>query len=118
LVDDELLVNFFLRLADEREPTRIHFRFVLALILMRKRLLKYEETDRNDSREVWCMRLVRDKSLHRVENPQLNEEQIERVSRELGVILHGDMGNFDDLAETVDVPAEDVLDETGGVNNE
>ena len=44
LVDDELLVNFFLRLSQEIAPVRVRFRFVLALILMRKRLLKYQES--------------------------------------------------------------------------
>jgi len=99
LVDDDVLVNFFTRLADELEESRIHFRFVLALILMRKRLLKYEETDRGAAGEVWIMRLARDKEgpTHRVVNPRLNDGQIERVSRELGAILHGDMGDFDDL---------------------
>ena len=94
LVDDDVLVNFFTRLADEDQEGRVHFRFVLALILMRKRLLKYEDTLRADGRETWRMRLVKDQSVHQVVNPRLNEEQIERVSRELGAILHGDMGEF------------------------
>jgi hypothetical protein len=98
LVDDEVLINFFLRLADETQEARVHFRFVLALILMRKRLLKYEDTERNGDREFWRMRFVRDTVVHRVENPRLTEEQISAVSRELGAILHGDMGEFDDFA--------------------
>lgn len=104
LVDDELLVNFFLRLADEQQESRIHFRFVLALILMRKRLLKYEDMERQGDLEFWRMRLVRDTVIHRVQNPRLTEDQISAVSRELGAILHGDMGDFDDL------PAEDATD--------
>jgi hypothetical protein len=93
LVDDDVLINFFTRLAGEPEETRVHFRFVLALILMRKRLLRYEETDRTAAQEIWMMRLARDREgpLHSVVNPRLNDAQIERVSRELGAILHGDM---------------------------
>lgn len=93
LVDDDVLVNFFTRLADATEEARVHFRFVLALILMRKRLLKYEQTEREGDAEIWIMRLVRDKDgpSHRVRNPRLNDTQIEQVSRELGAILHGDM---------------------------
>ena len=97
LVDDDVLLNFFARLADERQESRMHFRFVLALILMRKRILKYQETIHEEGCEFWQMRLVREQSLHRVLNPQLNDEQIERVSAELSVILHGDMGDFDEL---------------------
>ena len=46
-VDDEVLCGLFERLADATEPAKINFRFVLGLILMRKRLLNYETT-RND----------------------------------------------------------------------
>jgi len=102
LVDDDVLMNFFLRLADEQQESRIHFRFVLALILMRKRILKYEDTIHENGLEHWQMRLVREQSRHKVVNPQLNDEQIERVSAELGVILHGDMGEFDDMPDGAD----------------
>ncbi|HRX83922.1 MAG TPA: hypothetical protein P5572_02765 [Phycisphaerae bacterium] len=111
LVDDEVLINFFTRLASEPEETRVHFRFVLALILMRKRLLKYEETDRSADAEVWIMRLARDKEgpTHRVVNPRLNDEQIERVSRELGAILHGDVFS-EEMAEIDELAAEDAAE--------
>jgi hypothetical protein len=100
LVDDDLLVNFFLRLADESEPARVRFRFVLALILMRKRLLKYQGSDKTpEGGEVWTMTLTRDQSAHRVVNPRLTDDQIEEVSRELTAILHGDYREF---AEEVD----------------
>jgi len=88
LVDDELLVDFFVRLKDETEPVRRQFRFVLALILMRKRLLKYEQTRRQGEHEVWQMRLMKDRSVHSVVNPRLADDQIEDVSRQLGAILH------------------------------
>ena len=91
LVDDEMLVNFFQRLAEETEPVRLQFRFVLALILMRKRILRYEQTVNDAGAEYWQMRLVKEKSLHRVLNPQLTDEQIDGVSQQLGAILHGDV---------------------------
>lgn len=99
LVDNDVLVNFFARLADENQEARTHLRFVLALILMRKRLLKYEDTLREDGQEFWLMRLAKEQSTHKVLNPQLNDAQIEEVSRELGAILHGDMGDFDEALE-------------------
>jgi hypothetical protein len=90
LVDDDVLVDFFLGLKDEQERTRLQFRFVLALILMRKRLVKYEDTREEDDNEVWKMRLMRDRSLHSVVNPRLTEEEIQEVSRQLTAVLHGD----------------------------
>jgi len=90
LVDDEMLVGLFQRLADETDPLRIQFRFVLALILMRKRLLRYEKSDVVDGTEFWHMTLPAEQSVHRVVNPQLTDEQIDGVSAQLSAILHGD----------------------------
>lgn len=98
-VDDEVLIDFFIRLKDEQERTRLQFRFVLALILMRKRLVKYEETRTDGPTEAWRMRLMRDQSAHWVVNPRLNDEEIEDVSRQLTAILHSDAGEFADEDE-------------------
>lgn len=90
-VDDEVLIDFFVRLADAEEPHKQRFRFVLSLILLRKRLVKYERTIREDLREFWEMRLMRDKSLHRVYNPALADAEIEELTRELSAILRRDV---------------------------
>lgn len=89
LVDNDVLINFFVRLADETELLRQQFRFVLALILMRKRILRYDGSTQQDGSEVWQMTLMSDQSTHSVLNPQLTDEQIEGVSGQLGAILHG-----------------------------
>lgn len=89
-IDDELLVNFFERLAGEEDPARISFRFVLALILMRKKLLVYDRSDRDpDGMEVWTMHLKGDDRKHEVVNPQMDEEKIAEVSDKLSTILEG-----------------------------
>lgn len=90
-VDDSVLVNFFERLAEETDPLKMNFRFVLALILMRKRILKYEATVRGSGQEVWQMRQTGSKQIHDVINPQLNEEQIQQVSNEISAILQGEV---------------------------
>lgn len=109
LVDNDVIINLFQRLETEEEPVRQHFRFVLALILMRKRLLKYEDTVRRDGQEFWRMRLGSEEAVHEVWNPRLNDEQIEAVSRQLGAILHGDAAAFAELnepsRETADPPS-------------
>lgn len=108
LVDNEALVAFFLRLAEEKEPIRVQFRFVLALILMRKRILRYDGSRVADGVEVWRMTLPRDGTVHEVVNPQLTEDQIGEVSHHLGAILHSDMGAFAqaDEAATTEPDAE------------
>ena len=94
LVSDEMLISFFTRLAEETESVRVQFRFVIALMLMRKRLLRYGGSTVDEGKEVWDMTLVRDHSAHRVENPRLTDDQIEGVSRQLSAILHEDMGEW------------------------
>jgi hypothetical protein len=90
-VDDQMLMAFFERLEKETEPEKINFRFVLALILMRKRILKYDDTRTEDGREIWCLRLVGEKQIVEVVNPHLDEEQIEQLSSQIGEILQTDL---------------------------
>ena len=87
-VDDEMLTAFFERLEQETEQEKINFRFVLALILMRKRRLKYDSSKTEDGKEIWRLRVVGgDKQFVEVKNPYLNEEQIEQLSSQLSQIL-------------------------------
>ena len=90
-VDDEMLMAFFERLEKESELEKINFRFVLMLILMRKRRLKYESSDIEDGKEMWVLRVVGDKELVKVENPHLDEDKIEELTSQLGQILQTDL---------------------------
>ena len=90
-VDDTVLINLFERLAEQQEQLKINFRFVLALILMRKKILKYEDSRQEGKKEIWEMRFVRETQIHEVINPNLKEEQIQQVSQELSTILQGEL---------------------------
>jgi len=91
LVDDEVLCTLFERLADATEPVKIHFRFVLGLILMRRRLVIYEETRHDDGKDTWIVRM-KGKD-HRLEliDPKMNEQQVAEVSQQLGQILNEEL---------------------------
>lgn len=104
LVDDSVLMDVFARMEGKREPQEVRFRFVLALILMRKRLLRYEGVEEQvaGEGEVWRM-VVRGSGagggsggggtggetpgVVHVVNPHLTEEQIAEVSQQLSAIL-------------------------------
>jgi hypothetical protein len=91
-VDDEMLMAFFERLAEETEQEKINFTFVLALVLMRKRRLKYDSSKSEDDKEIWRLRIVgSDKEFVEVINPNLNEEQIVQLSSQIGEILRVDL---------------------------
>ncbi len=90
-VDDEMLMAFFERLAEETEQEKINFRFVLALILMRKRRLKYESSEKKNNQEIWQLRIAGGKEIVDVINPHLTEQEIEQLSSQLGQILQVDL---------------------------
>lgn len=103
-VNDEVMVDLMLRLAGREEEVKQHFRFVLSLILMRKRLLKYEQTVHKEGIEYWRMRLTRDQSIQEIVNPRMTDAEIAAVSAELGAILHGDATAFERF--DVDTPTQ------------
>ena len=87
-VDEEMLISFFERLAQETESEKVNFRFVLGLILMRKRRLKYDSTKIEGGNEIWRLRVVGgDRDFVEVLNPQLDEEEIADLSSQVGEIL-------------------------------
>jgi hypothetical protein len=90
-VSDDMLMAFFERLAGETHPEKVSFRFVLALVLMRKRRLKYDSTKMDGEREIWCLRVPGDKDLVEVVNPRLDEGQIEQLTSQIGQILQADL---------------------------
>jgi len=106
-VDDEVLMNLLRRLEDAEEPQRVAFRFVLMLILMRKKLLRYDRTEREPregggEREWWVLTPKADLSKGplgkwsdsetiRVLDPHLDEAGIEQVTEQLGEILNAEL---------------------------
>jgi hypothetical protein len=90
-VDDEVLCDLFVRLAEAQEQAKINFRFVLGLILMRTRRVIYESTRRQEQTEIWSVRLKGREELMDLVNPRLDERQVEEVSQQLGEILNGDL---------------------------
>ena len=86
-VDDEMLMAFFERLAGETEQEKINFRFVLMLILMRKRGLKYDSAKTEDGVELWRLKVAGQNRHVDVVNPHLDDDQIEQLSSQVGQIL-------------------------------
>ena len=86
-VDDDMLMAFFDRLESEEDGEKVNFRFVLALILMRKKQLKYDSSRTKDGREVWRLRVRGEDRYVEVTDPHLDEEQVEQLSEQLGQIL-------------------------------
>jgi hypothetical protein len=78
-VDDELLLDCFGRLDEATEPGKLNFRYVLALLLLRRRRFRLEETGHEDGHEVLTFRCARTGTRHRVVNPGLSDEETAAV---------------------------------------
>ncbi len=79
VIDDELLVECFHRLEGEDNPNKQSFRFVLALLLMRRRRFKLEESRQEGGQEVLVLRCPRTGVRHEVRNPGMSDEELEGV---------------------------------------
>ena len=87
-VDDNVIFDFFCRLAsEEHEPVKRNFRYILGLMLMRKKKLKFKDVVRKDGKEYLVLRRSRTHEEHRVLNPDLSDEEMEQVRNDLTQIL-------------------------------
>lgn len=82
-IDDEMLMDCFLRLDGQTDPGRIRFRYVVALLLMRRRRFRFEEAEHEAGQEVLVLRCVRTGTSHRVLNPCLADEELAAVQDEV-----------------------------------
>ena len=54
--DDDLLLDCFERLQEDSDPARLSFRYVVALLLMRRKRLKFEEACTIEGQEILSLR--------------------------------------------------------------
>lgn len=86
-VDDDMLLDCFARLEGQTEPARVNFRYVLALLLMRRKRLKFEDARPEGGREVLRLRCPQTRVVHTVVNPALTEEAMIAVQDEVLTVL-------------------------------
>jgi hypothetical protein len=85
--DDDLLLDCFHRLQGESDPGKVKFRYVLALLLMRRKRLKFEDAGRKEGSDQLRLRCVRTGTLFEVVNPQLSDEEMLTVQEEVFRVL-------------------------------
>jgi hypothetical protein len=103
LIDNSALMQLLERLADAEGDERLAFRFVLALILLRKKLLRHDRTDRRGDGAWWVFTpkadaskgpLGRwsDKRVIEVRDAELDEAAVVAVTEQLGEVLQAEVG--------------------------
>ena len=90
-VNDEVLCELFERLKDTTEPAKLNFRFVLGLILMRKKLLVYDNSRKENGQDIWTLHFKGREDRLDLIDPKLNEESMTEVSQQLGQILNEEL---------------------------
>jgi hypothetical protein len=87
-VNEPLLFDCFDHLAGQTEPNKVHFRYVVALLLMRRKKLKFEDVKRAaDGGEVLVLRDTRGGKRVEVHDPRLSEAEVEAVQGEVFQVL-------------------------------
>ena len=99
--DREAMYNFFLGMEGAEHPEKVRLRFVLALVLWRKKVLNFLRSDESDGREYWEFAVVKSDETHRVERPEIAEEQLEELSTQLERLLAGEAVSLADPSEAM-----------------
>ncbi len=85
--DDDLLEDCFQRLEGKTEPGRVNFRYVVALLLMRRRRLRFENSTVEEGVEKMMLRCLRSGAVHEVVNPRLSDDEMTQVQEEVFNVL-------------------------------
>ena len=88
VVNDELLLDCFDRLKDAAGADGLNFRYVAALLLMRRKRFKFEDAFRDEAgRDVMLVRDARGGAVHQVVDPRLTDDQVAAVQAEVFRVL-------------------------------
>jgi hypothetical protein len=86
-IDDEMLLDCFRRLEGERESGKVAFRYVLALLLLRRKRLRLDETRQEGGQEVLALRCMRKGERFQVVDPGLSDHELEAVQEDVFRVL-------------------------------
>jgi hypothetical protein len=90
VLDDEAIEEVFDRLSEDDRPNRIAVRWLLAMILLRKRRLRHLRVESADGVETWLFSRrgdVEGAPPTAVVRPALDEEAIAALGDELGAVV-------------------------------
>lgn len=88
VVNDELLLGCFDRLKDSADADAANFRYVAALLLMRRKRFRFEDVARDPrGRDVLILKDAKGGAVHHVTDPRLTDEQVAAVQAEVFRVL-------------------------------
>lgn len=96
LIDDHTLLEMVERLEGESDPRRIAYRWILALVLLRRKMLKLDRVERSADEppvERWLLRArgaAEGAPPLSLVNPQIRDEELRELADQLGELVHGE----------------------------
>ena len=86
-INVDMLVDCFEHLAGTTDPARQRFRYVVALLLMRRKRFRFDDARKRDDRETLVVRDARSGRKHELVDPQLTEPEMDAVRDEVFRVL-------------------------------
>jgi hypothetical protein len=87
IINDELLMDCFEHLTQSTESKQKNFRYIVALLLMRRKRLKFEDTKKQAGEESLCLRDAKTGTRYEVLDPHLSEAEMDAVQDEVFRVL-------------------------------
>lgn len=88
VIHDELLVDCLNQLEGATEPNKVQFRYVVGLLLMRRKRMKFDDLHRSpNGPEILILRDVKTGQRTSLVDPRLSEEEIVRVQKDVFSVL-------------------------------
>jgi len=91
VIDASVLMDCFVRLTESEDDYKRNFRFILALLLLRRKALKLVGTSREVNRDILVLRVPASDEEYRVVNPDMSEEQLAAMQSEVEKMLQSSM---------------------------
>jgi hypothetical protein len=83
VINDDLLLDLFRHLAESPDEQRMRFRYVVTLLLMRRKRLKFEDVKKTPGGDVLIVRDAKAGTRHEVPDPRLSDDAIAAVQDEV-----------------------------------
>ena len=106
--DREAIYKLFEKLDGVETRQQRQLRFVLGLLLWRKKVLKFVRAEAVDGTEVWHYTMPRAESQHAVIRPELDEEQLEQLGTQLESLLAGQIEDLSCLVPDTNEGADET----------
>lgn len=89
-INIQVVDDLFQRLREEADEARRPLIFLLAMILVQKRVLKYRETRRAGGKNVLVLERPRTDTVYEVEDPGVERERLDAMREELKDVLESE----------------------------